>query len=75
MVYHGTVRNGVVVLEGGAALREGTAVKVLTAEEPDALPTLAERFADVIGKAAGLPTDMAENHDHYLHGQPKRTGR
>jgi hypothetical protein len=27
---------------------------------------------DVIGKAAGLPKDLAENHDHYLHGQPKK---
>jgi len=27
------------------------------------------RFA---GKATGLPPDLAENHDHYLHGLPKR---
>lgn len=23
------------------------------------------------GKAEGLPADLAENHDHYLHGAPK----
>jgi hypothetical protein len=23
------------------------------------------------GKADGLPPDLAENHDHYLHGAPK----
>jgi hypothetical protein len=27
------------------------------------------RFA---GKAKGLPSDLAANHDHYLHGLPKR---
>ena len=25
------------------------------------------------GKADGLPADLAENHDHYLHGAPKKT--
>ncbi|MCY3023034.1 MAG: hypothetical protein NTW87_29000 [Planctomycetota bacterium] len=29
------------------------------------------RFA---GTAKGLPPDMAENHDHYLYGTPKRKG-
>lgn len=36
------------------------------------LPTLAEVFAPLIGKAVGLPSDLAENHDHYLHGTAKR---
>lgn len=34
-------------------------------------PTLAEQFADVIGTVPDLPTDMASQHDHYLHGVPK----
>ena len=25
-----------------------------------------------IGNGADLPEDLAKNHDHYLHGQPKR---
>ena len=24
------------------------------------------------GKAEGLPPDLSANHDHYLHGTPKR---
>ena len=24
------------------------------------------------GKAVGLPEDLAAQHDHYLHGTPKR---
>ena len=29
----------------------------------------------VAGTAAGLPPDLAENHDHYLYGVPKRVQR
>lgn len=25
------------------------------------------------GTAEGLPPDLAENHDHYLYGMPRRT--
>ena len=33
--------------------------------------TLSEALLEFAGVAEGLPTDMAENHDHYLHGVPK----
>jgi hypothetical protein len=76
MVYRGIVKNGVVVIEEGAALPEGTAVRIepfaFEASSPGAGPTLAEQFADVIGTVPELPSDMAEQHDHYLHGAPKR---
>ncbi len=26
------------------------------------------------GTADGLPPDLADNHDHYLYGAPRRTG-
>lgn len=34
----------------------------------DRLAALAEKFAN---DTSDLPTDLAENHDHYLHGLPK----
>jgi hypothetical protein len=34
--------------------------------------TLSEALLEFAGVAEGLPADMAENHDHYLHGVPKR---
>jgi hypothetical protein len=34
-------------------------------------PTLAEQFADLIGTVPDLPTDMANQHDHYIHGAAK----
>jgi hypothetical protein len=76
MVYHGKIRNGVVVLEQGKGLPEGTEVRVepLVRDESVAAdgPTLAEQFADVIGTVPDLPSDMASQHDHYLHGAPRR---
>ena len=29
-------------------------------------------FSKWAGKAEDLPPDLAENHDHYLHGAPKK---
>jgi hypothetical protein len=34
--------------------------------------TLAEQLGDLIGSVPDLPLDMAEQHDHYLHGAPKK---
>ena len=73
--YTGQVQNGVVILdEGTPPLPEGTRLRVELvhpAEEPQGR-TLAERLASVIGRAEGLPEDFADQHDHYIHGQPKR---
>jgi hypothetical protein len=72
--YMGEIRDGVVVFEGPiTALPPGTKVRVepiLDDEQPT--PTLAERLQSVIGSVTGLPSDLAEQHDHYLHGTPKR---
>lgn len=35
-------------------------------------PTLFDQFKDVIGIAPDLPEDMAEHHDHYIHGTQKK---
>jgi hypothetical protein len=31
-----------------------------------------EALLEVAGTAEGLPSDFAHNHDHYLHGAPRR---
>jgi hypothetical protein len=69
--YTGHVRNGVVVFEGEIP-PEGTAVRVEPAKLDAALVELADILLEFAGKATGLPSDMAAQHDHYLHGQPKR---
>jgi hypothetical protein len=78
MDYVGQVRNGVVVMEDGVPWAEGTQVRVEPIEplgKPDlqeALATLAEGLQKVAGQAGGLPSDLARNHDHYLHGRPRQ---
>jgi hypothetical protein len=72
-VYTGEIRNGVVVFEGTPpTLPDGARVRVELIEDPPQPETLADRLRSVIGQARGLPSDLAERHDHYLHGQPKR---
>lgn len=68
MSYQGHVENGVILLDEPAELPEGTLVRI---EPVVRRLTLAEQFADVIGSVPDLPTDMAQHHDHYVHGTPK----
>ncbi len=71
MSYRGHVENGVVVFDQPVALPDGTRVSVEPSPPPERR-TLAERLHRVIGAAKGLPSDLARNHDHYLHGRPKK---
>jgi hypothetical protein len=71
MKYRGTVKDGVVVLEGHTSLAEGTVVEVEPVRETKQ-QTLGQRLKKFAGTAKNLPSDMARNHDHYLHGQPKK---
>ena len=75
MAYRGIVKSGVVVLKEGTAIPDGTEVRIEPVvhdeDVPAVGPTLAEQFADVIGTVPDLPSDMADQHDHYLHGGPK----
>ncbi len=71
MVYRGHVKNGVVVLDPEVKLPEGIEVRVEPATPPPR-KTLAEQLGDLVGSVPDLPPDMAEQHDHYLHGAPKR---
>lgn len=34
--------------------------------------TWGQALLEIAGTVEGLPPDYAENHDHYLHGQPRR---
>lgn len=72
MKYTGTVKGGVVVLEGSPALAEGTRVEVEPVAGATNCTTLGLRLKKFSGTAKRLPRDMARNHDHYLHGRPKK---
>jgi hypothetical protein len=67
--HYGKVADGVVILEEPEALPNGTVVRVtpVVAES-----TLGQRLMKFAGTIEGLPSDMAENHDHYIHGTPRK---
>jgi hypothetical protein len=71
MTLEGTVRNGAVVLDKGDHVPDGTRVQVIVPEDTAAKPTLSG-LLEVAGTVNDLPSDMALNHDHYLHGHPKK---
>ena len=75
MTLEGTVQNGVVVLDPPAQLPDGTrvevAVKARTSEATEPQPTLTG-LLKLAGIAKDLPPDFAAQHDHYIHGTPKR---
>ena len=74
MTYKGHVKNGVIVLDDPVEMPEGTQVRVDfdTPAAHQRPQSFRQRYAEVIGKAEGLPEDAAANHDHYLYGAPKR---
>jgi predicted DNA-binding antitoxin AbrB/MazE fold protein len=66
--------NGVLVPERPLDLVEGTRfeVQVPSTEEQRPLIALLEAI-DEHPSDPEAPTDLAEQHDHYLYGTPKRT--
>ncbi|MCA9442004.1 MAG: hypothetical protein KC964_14450 [Candidatus Omnitrophica bacterium] len=77
MNYKGIVKNGNIELENGVHLPDGTPVSVEVEEavspsESEPQRTLYEIFEGIIGSIDDFPEDMAKNHDHYLHGAPKK---
>ena len=82
MVLEGTIINGAIVLDRPERLPEGARVEVVVqtpAPAKAASPTgeadcqgLREFLLMHAGTVPGLPSDLAEQQDHYIHGTPKR---
>ena len=72
MSFEGRVENGVIVLDVPNQLVEGTRVEVIVRDPPAGQSTLRERLLKLAGTVDDLPADMAQQHDHYIHGTPKR---
>jgi len=64
-----TVAAGKIVLPPGVDWPDGTVVRI---EPVEAQSTIWEKLKKYDGIADDLPTDMAANHDHYIHGHPKK---
>ena len=71
MTLHGTLNKGIVVLDQAALWPEGTWVEVIAHKGRDKKTTLAEKLLRHAGTVPDLPSDMGEQHDHYVHETPK----
>jgi hypothetical protein len=65
------VKNGQILLDNRVELPDGTSVRVEVEMTSELLASLREGLANLSGSAGGLPVDMAEHHDHYIHGAPR----
>jgi hypothetical protein len=81
MTYRGHIKNGQVVLDQRAQAPDGTPVTVDIVQPSDVgsgtsdasgAKSIWDALLEVAGTAEGLPPDFAEEHDHYIHGTPKR---
>jgi len=72
MTYRGRVEGGKVVLEEGVRLAEGMEVVVQPVEPGREVRSLREGLLALAGVIEGLPADLARNHDHYIHGMPRK---
>ena len=69
-----TVENGTIKLPPDIHLPDGTRVEILLPAE-EALDDDPKWMLKFSGALDGLPEDFADEHDHYIHGTPKRAGR
>ena len=72
MTLQGTLKGGVIVVDQPAPWPEGTRVEVVFVSAADKPATLQQALLKLAGTLTDLPSDMAEQHDHYIHGTPKR---
>src|SRR5438105_4918193 len=71
MTYRGRVTNGQITLDQSAQLPEGAEVNVEVLEDAEAKSSIWDKLRGIAGTVEG-PEDWARNHDHYIHGTPKR---
>ena len=72
------VRNHSIALPPDIDIPEGTEVRVIieeTARPAGSVGSFYESIKHLIGAAKDLPEDFADEHDHYIHGTPKRSAK
>jgi hypothetical protein len=82
MTYKGKVQNGTIQVEDGVHLPEGADVQIEVIDVAEgtvtqqAEPTVWHKLSELArwseAQPCNLPSDLATNHDHYLHGSAKR---
>ena len=72
MTFTATVHNGAIALPPGIALPEGTQVEVRSQSDTAPKAKGSKGLLQFAGIIADKPSDFAAEHDHYIHGTPKR---
>ena len=77
MTYTAKVQNGVIVVDGDIRFPEGCRLLVAPVDAGGQASaseggSIWNDLKELAGSAEGLPEDMADNHDHYIHGTEKR---
>jgi len=81
--YRGHVLDGVIVLDNGVTLPDGTSVRIEAfpgkagpreGTSSSDLATLFDEIEDEVGPVNG-PQDWSAEADHYLYGTPKRNSK
>jgi hypothetical protein len=68
------VENDTIKLPAGVHVPDGTKVHVTLPEKPMEKKG-GKWMLEFAGSIDGLPEDFAAEHDHYIHGTPKRAVR
>ena len=64
------IEQGLIKLPKDVTWASGTVVRIEPVE--DQSPTLWEGLKDFDGMAGDMPSDLATNLDHYVHGHPRQ---
>ena len=71
MLLEGTIKNGTIVLDQPPSLPDGERVEVDLKPIAQEQPTFID-LLEFAGCMPDMPADFAAQHDHYIHGTPKR---
>ena len=71
MLLEGTIKNGPIVLDQPPSLPDGERVEVELKAIAQSQPTFID-LLEFAGCMPDMPADFAAQHDHYIHGTPKR---
>ena len=76
MTLLGYIRNGRIELDQPLSLPEGAKVQIEILDgvnqDETSGQTLGEKLLKYAGRITDAPSDLAEQHDHYLHGTAKK---
>jgi hypothetical protein len=74
MSLEGTVIDGQIIFREPLSLPNGTRVAVtpIAAAPIEPKPALGQRLEWLAGAIPDMPADFAAEHDHYIHGSPRR---